>query len=145
MTICHERLAGGAVLRPGPGPVAFRPASGTGGRAAMEVLDGTEVVGVHVDTVFRSALLGALRARRGGPPWALAWGGLAPDGGRPTVTFLVRRPGRVRRAAADVEVVAGRFWVAWAPGRFREVRVAVAGRAVDGGHRRLARARGGAS
>lgn len=145
MTICHERLVDGAVLPGRPGPVTFRPASGTGGRAAMEVLDGTGVIGVHVDTVFCSALLGALRARRGGPPWALAWGGLPPDGGRPAVTFLGRRCGRVPRVAADVEVVAGRFWVAWAPGRFRAVKVAVAGRTVAGGHRRLARLRGGSS
>jgi hypothetical protein len=145
MTICHERLVDGAGRLARPGPITFRPASGTGGRAAVEVLAGTEVVGVHVDTVFCSALLGALRARRGGPPWALAWGGLPPDGGRPTVTFLGRRPGRVPRVVTDVEVVAGRFWVAWAPGRFREVKVAVAGRPVIGAHRRLARMAGGSS
>lgn len=104
--------------------VSFRLGSATAGRVALEVLLGDELIGVHVDTRFSTPLLGALRGRRGGSAWALAWGRLPRDGRPPVVTFHGGWPGRRRRLAAPVEAM-GAFWVCRAPGRFRSVAVAL--------------------
>jgi hypothetical protein len=107
-----------------PGGLAFRPAPGTRGRAALELLDGDGVLGVYVDTAFSGLLLGALRGRRPGEAWALAWGRVAADGRAPAVAFEGRRRGLPVSAA----MVGQRFWVASARGEFKTVTAAGPGR-----------------
>lgn len=106
-----------------PGGIAFRPAPGSHGRAALEVLADGEVLGVHVEHSLGGLLLGALRGRRAGAAWALAWGRLPPDGSAPAVAF---DGGQLRRRSLPVRVVrvGERFWAAWAEGEFRTVTVA---------------------
>jgi hypothetical protein len=65
-------------------------------------------------------LRGAYRSGRGAPaPWSLAWGQLPPGADRVEVVF--RSGSSVERASAVS--VAGRFWVAEVPGRYRAVTV----------------------
>ncbi len=134
----NEHITGTGTLVTALGAVTFRLAAGTAGRAALEVLRGGELIGVHVDTRFSALVLGALRGGQDGPRWALAWGRLPPAGERPAVTFLGGWPGRRVRAVAEVGAV-GMFWVAHVPGRFRTVAVSVNGVPAARQHRRLAR------
>ncbi|MDI5965055.1 hypothetical protein [Streptantibioticus silvisoli] len=105
------------------GEPEFRLASGTGGRAALEVARGGEVVAVDVANAFSAPVLGGLRGGGAAAAWAVAWGCLPPDGGGVTVEFGRGRAGR-RRAAVPVRAV-GPFWVARTRGRFTTVTVGV--------------------
>ncbi|GAA1882039.1 hypothetical protein [Streptantibioticus ferralitis] len=97
-----------------PGGLAFRSAHGTHGRAALELLSGGEVLAVYVDTAFSGILVGALRGRHQGEPWALAWGRRSPDGELPAVVFEGGGPLRRRSLPVPVTAVGERFWVACA-------------------------------
>lgn len=103
--------------------LTFRLATGMRGRAALEVLSGDELLGVHVDHVFSPVLLGAVRGRNERAPWALCWGRLPPDGAVPAVAF---GGGLLRHRSLPVRVarIGGCFWVAWAQGDFRTVTAA---------------------
>ena len=107
-----------------PGGLGFRPASGTRGRAALELFDEDGVLGVYVDTAFSGLLLGALRGRRSGAAWALAWGRAGADGRAPAVAF----EGRRRSLPVAAAVVGERFWAACAEGEFKAVTAAGPGR-----------------
>jgi len=99
----------------------FRIGRGSRWRPALEVHTGDGLIDVAVaGSIDNSLLRGALRGRRGGQDWALAWGHLARgDHNAPVVEF---RTGRgVRHASATV--VADAFWVAELPGVFRSVTV----------------------
>ncbi|MEU6175133.1 hypothetical protein ABZ832_24930 [Streptantibioticus parmotrematis] len=125
-----ERLAPLIAVTPAvvAGPLGFRAARGTGGRAALEVLDGDEVIGAYVDTAFTASVLGALRGRG----WAVVWGRVARDGEPPAVVFT--GSGRRRRATgtpAAVVRVGERFWVASASGEHRVATVSDGARAQE--------------
>ncbi|PWI43663.1 hypothetical protein [Streptomyces sp. ICBB 8177] len=124
-----ERVAPVTAVTPAAvGPLGFRAARGTGGRAALEVLDGDEVIGAHVDTAFTASVLGALRGRG----WAVVWGRVERDGEPPAVVFT--GPGRRRRATgtpARVVRVGERFWVASASGEHRVATVSDGARAQE--------------
>ncbi|WP_269853743.1 hypothetical protein [Streptomyces sp. RPT161] len=110
------------------GGLALRPALGTRGRAAVELLDGEGVLGVYVDTAFSGLLLGALRGRRRGAAWALAWGRTGADGRAPAVAFEGGGPLRRRSLPVAVTGVGERFWMATAQGEFKTVTAAAPGR-----------------
>ena len=105
-------VAAGSEL-PGGSP-EFRLAQGTGGRVALEVVIGEDVVAVDVATAFSARVLGGLRGGRAGEGWTVVWGCLPPEGAAVTVEF--------GRAAVPV-AHAGPFWFAGVPGRFARVRV----------------------
>ncbi|MEU1627737.1 hypothetical protein ABZ746_20860 [Streptomyces sp. NPDC020096] len=121
-----------------PGGLAFRPALGTHGRAALELLRGDEVLAVYVDTAFSGILAGALRGRHQGEQWALAWGRRSPDGEVPAVAFEGGGPLRRRSLPVPVAAVGERFWVARAVGVAAARSVSFEG---GGGRRGVAAAR----
>jgi hypothetical protein len=108
----------------------LRVGRGSRGRAALEVHTADGLIDVAV-AGGRGAMLvrGALRGRR----WSVAWGQL-PGGGDVLVEF---RTGRTARSVPAV-TVAGAFWAAEVPGRFRSVVVTTA---VDRETHRLRRIR----
>lgn len=98
------------------GTPAFRLAEGTGGRVALEVAVGGDVVAVDVATAFSEPVLGGLRGGRAEEGWTVVWGCLPPEGTTVAVEF--------GRGAAPV-AQAGPFWYARVRGRFARVRVRV--------------------
>lgn len=113
--------------------VRVLPARGVGGRAALEVYLGAELLDVAVAHGFApSVLRGTLRGGRGSGAWALAWGRLPCDWGEPSVVFAA---GRERRPAEPV-TIAGAFWVAEVRGRYRTVSVTAGRERVTGRLRR---------
>lgn len=125
-------LAGDPVPLPGT-PWSVRPAAGPAGRPAVEIYAAGSMVDVMVAPalapgVLRGACSLAPRVLRGacslawaGRPCAVAWGFLPACAG--FSVWFTRSPGRSRRFAAPVSVIAGSFWVAPAEGRFRQVTV----------------------
>jgi hypothetical protein len=108
----------------------LRVGRGSGNRPALEVHTGDGLIDVAVAGGRGAALVrGAVRGRR----FSVAWGQL-PPGGEVLIEF---RAGSTSRPAVAV-IVAGAFWAAEAPGRFREVVVTTA---VDRGAYRLHRFR----
>jgi hypothetical protein len=96
----------------------LRLGRGSGDRPAMEVHTGDGLIDVAVAGGPAAVLVrGAVRGRG----FSLAWGQL-PPGGEVLVEF--RAGGTSRRATAVT--VAGAFWAAEVPGRFREVVVTTA-------------------
>jgi hypothetical protein len=108
----------------------LRVGRGSGDRPALEVHTGDGLIDVAV-AGGRSAVLvrGAVRGRE----FSVAWGQL-PAGGEVLVEF--RAGGSSRKVPAVT--VAGAFWAAEVPGRFRQVVVTTA---VDRGEYRLHRFR----
>lgn len=108
----------------------LRVGRGSRDRAALEVHTADGLIDVAV-AGGRGAMLvrGALRGRR----WSVAWGQL-PAGGEVLVEF---HAGKTVRTVPAV-TVAGAFWAAEAPGRFRDVVVTTA---VDRETHRLRRIR----
>jgi hypothetical protein len=99
----------------------LRVASGSAGRPALEVHDtrGITDVSVAVPAAI-SVLRGACRSARSAPlPWSLAWGQLPQGADGVEVVF---RTGKLVERARAVSI-AGRFWVAEVPGRYRAVTV----------------------
>ena len=108
----------------------LRVGRGSRDRAALEVHTGDGLIDVAVAGGPGVALVrGAVR----GKGWSVAWGQL-PRGGDVLVEF---RTGNTVRTVAAV-TVAGAFWAAEVPGRFRSVVVTTA---VDRGSYRLHRFR----
>lgn len=103
--------------------LTVRMVRGTGGRPALGVSRAGELLAVSVASRLGSTVLGALRGGSEGAHWAVSWGRLGPGGDVPRVGFGTGRRGRPA-AGARVVVLAGHFWVAEAPGRFRVVVVA---------------------
>ena len=101
---------------------SVRVGRGADGRPALEVYNDFRLADVSVTTSLSVAFLrGAVRSRRGRPPWALGWGQLAPGSADPTIVFSGRDG--CRQVAA--EVVEGSYWVAEASGEFSDVTIAV--------------------
>jgi hypothetical protein len=96
----------------------LREGRGSGDRTALEVHTGDGLIDVAV-AGGRGAVLvrGAVRGRA----FSVAWGQL-PSGGEVRVEF---RAGHAARTVPAV-TVAGAFWAAEAPGRYREVVVSTA-------------------
>jgi hypothetical protein len=91
---------------------------GSWDRAALEVHTGDGLIDVAVADGLGAALVrGAVRGRR----WSVAWGQL-PRGGDVLVEF--RSGNSMRRVPAIT--IAGAFWAAEVPGRFRSVVVTTA-------------------
>ncbi|MGH3377621.1 MAG: hypothetical protein ACRDP6_23105 [Actinoallomurus sp.] len=108
----------------------LRLGRGSGDRPALEVHTGDGLIDVAVAGGWGAALVrGAVRGRE----FSVAWGQL-PPGGEVLVEF---RAGAAARTVPAV-TVAGAFWAAEVPGRFREVVVTTA---VDRGSYRLHRFR----
>jgi hypothetical protein len=108
----------------------LRVGRGSGDRPALEVHTGDGLIDVAVAGGPGAVLVrGAVRGRQ----FSAAWGHL-PPGGEVLVEF---RAGNASRTVAAV-TVAGTFWAAEVPGRFREVVVTTA---VDRGAYRLHRFR----
>ncbi|WP_345467298.1 hypothetical protein [Actinoallomurus oryzae] len=112
-----------ADIAPGATPLPesgweLRLGRGSGDRPALEVHTGDGLIDVAVAGGPGAVLVrGAVRGRG----FSVAWGQL-PPGGEVLVEF--RAGGTSRRATAVT--VAGAFWAAEAPGRFREVVVTTA-------------------
>ena len=139
------RETGGHVNRARTIPLMRLPISGwtvrvgraAYGRAALEVYEGLRLADVCVATpVSVSVLRGALRARRGPRPWALAWGQLPPGVATATAEFTGtgRRPA-VRRVRTLL--VEGACWVAETAGEFTGVTVHAGPALVSGRLRRV--------
>jgi hypothetical protein len=108
----------------------LRVGRGSRDRPALEVHTGDGLIDVAVAGGKEAVVLrGAVRGRR----FSVAWGQL-PPGGEVLVEF---RAGNASRTVTAV-TVAGAFWAAEVPGRFREVVVTTA---VDRGAYRLHRFR----
>jgi hypothetical protein len=91
----------------------LRLGRGSDDRPALEVYTGDGLIDVAVAGGRGSALVrGAVR----GPGWSVVWGQL-PDGGDVSVEFRAGHTSRTVRAVT----VAGAFWAAETPGRFRSV------------------------
>jgi hypothetical protein len=100
-----------------------RVGRGAADRAALEVYEGCRMADVCVATpVSVSVLRGAWRNRRGGAPWALAWGQL--PAGATSVTAGFTSGGR-KPTVRDIPavVIEGLYWVAEAAGGFAGVTV----------------------
>jgi hypothetical protein len=96
----------------------LRVGRGSRHRPALEVHTGDGLIDVAVAGGRGAALIrGAVR----GGDWSLAWGEL-PPGGEVLVEFHTK--GRVLKAAAVT--IAGAFWVAEVPGRYRSIVVITA-------------------
>jgi hypothetical protein len=96
----------------------LRVGRGSRDRPALEVHTGDGLIDVAVPGGLDAALVrGALRAHR----WSLAWGEL-PPGGEVLVEFRTKRS--VLRVPAVT--IAGAFWAAEVPGRYRSVEVTTA-------------------
>jgi hypothetical protein len=102
---------------------SVRVGQGAGGRAALEVYEGSRLADVCVATpVSVSVLRGARRNPRGASPWALAWGQL--PAGAASVRARFTGGGRhplVREIPAVL--IEGSYWVAEAAGGFVDVSV----------------------
>jgi hypothetical protein len=99
----------------------LRVARGSAGRPALEVHDtrGITDVSVAVPAAI-SVLRGACRSARSAPlPWSVAWGQLPQGADGVEVVF---RSGKLVERARAVSI-AGQFWVAEVPGRYRAVTV----------------------
>lgn len=122
-------IAPGATSMPESG-WELRLGRGSGDRLALEVHTGDGLIDVAVAGGPGAVLVrGAVRGRR----FSVAWGQL-PPGGEVLVEF---RAGSASRRVEAV-TVAGAFWAAEVPGRYREVVVTTA---VDRGTYRLHRFR----
>lgn len=102
----------------------LRLGRGSRDRPALEVHTGDGLLDVAVAGGFDAALLrGAVRGRA----WSVAWGQL-PPGREVLVEFRTGRSlfRRRQRRRASVVTVAGSFWAAETPGRFRSVLVTTA-------------------
>jgi hypothetical protein len=109
----------------------LRVARGSQDRPALEVHTGDGLIDVAVAGGRGASLVrGAVRGRR----WSVAWGQL-PPGGEVLVEF--RTGGSTRKVTAVT--VAGVFWAAEVPAKYREVTVTTA---VDRETYRLRRFRG---
>ncbi|WP_285628319.1 hypothetical protein [Actinoallomurus iriomotensis] len=96
----------------------LRVGRGSRNRAALEVHTGDGLIDVAVaDGLVAALIRGAVRGRR----WSVAWGHL-PRGGDVLVEF--RSGNSMRRVPAIT--IAGAFWAAEVPGRFRSVVVTTA-------------------
>lgn len=124
-------LDGDPVPLPGT-PWSVRPAAGPAGRPAVEIYAAGSMLDVMVAPALAPRVLAshvlAPRVLRGacsltwaGQPCAVAWGFLPARPG--FSVWFTRGPARSRCFAAPVSVIAGRFWVAPAEGRFRAVAV----------------------
>jgi hypothetical protein len=111
----HQDLplpASGWTLHVGRGPLL---------RPALEVHTSHGLVDVAVAEGFAAPLVrGALRGRHLTRRWALAWGHL-PSG---TTEVIVEFRARQRSERVKATAIAGAFWVAEAPGRYRSATVA---------------------
>jgi hypothetical protein len=112
-------------------PWSLRPATGSSGRAALEIYHAGSLLDVMVAPSLAPAILrgarcavwaGARCAVWTGEPCAVAWGCLPADGRDLSVTFSAGRV-RPRPRAAEVISIAGWFWIALADGRLRSVTV----------------------
>jgi hypothetical protein len=112
---------------------SVRVGRGADDRPALEVYNDLRLTDVSVTTSLSVAFLrGAIRSRRGEPPWALGWGQLSPGAMDPTIVFSGRDG--CRQVAA--QVVQGSYWVAEAAGDFSDVTIAVAATHTTGRLRR---------
>ncbi len=106
----------------------LRLGRGSRDRPALEVHTGDGLIDIVVAGGLDAALLrGAVRGTAGGRAWSAAWGRL-PPGEEVLVEFrsgrLPFRRRRTRRVPAIT--LAGSFWAAEAPGRYRSVLVTTA-------------------
>ncbi|MCO6007615.1 hypothetical protein NE236_21800 [Actinoallomurus purpureus] len=96
----------------------LRVGRGSRHRPALEVHTGDGLIDVAVAAGLDASLVrGAVRGRR----WSVAWGEL-PPGGEVLVEFHAK--GSIVKAPAVT--IAGAFWVAEVPGRYRSVVVTTA-------------------
>jgi hypothetical protein len=115
-----------------------------GRRAALEVYEHGELLDVVVvSRLSPQVLRGARRSTCGGRDLALAWGRRPAEGPLPVVEFAgPRRTLRRVWVPAPAVAVSGEFWLAWAEGPFRTVRVQDAPGGCPAERLRLVRARG---
>jgi hypothetical protein len=96
----------------------LRVGRGSRQRPALEVHTGDGLIDVAVAGGLDAALIrGAVRGR----DWSVAWGELPPGG-----EVLVEFHGRGPVAKTTAVTIAGAFWVAEVPGRYRSVVVTTA-------------------